>query len=239
MQSFSEYLNEVNRKYEKESSLYPSVWTISNKIEKKIAPDGAFLPFYGFTTVFKLKEYDWSKCNTLAELVKKDIVDLLTILPASTYHITLHTLWNNNNTEGGREAIAKKMAEDLPKLKKAFRLIMKKYGNTSIRMKALGVSSDCSDVVSIKFVPATEKDYNTLNELFGYIEGICPLGKPYLPHISLGYFKAKQYSMNELERLFSSIKKYSSGHSFFVDMAISDLVYETHEDMSGYKVIEI
>lgn len=131
------------------------------------------------------------------------------------------------------------MEEDLPKVKKAFEEIRQKYGKFIIRMRALGVSSDCSDVVSIKFVPCEEKDYDLVMELFGYIEDICTLAKPYLPHISLGYFKAKEYSKEELERLFSTIRENAEGHSFTVDMAVEDLVYETHEAMSGYTVIAL
>lgn len=239
MSGFHDYVKEVEEKYREESNFYPETWTISRKIEKKIGKDGSFLPFYGFTTVFRLGTEDWRKCCDLAELITSKVGDLLTILPEPTYHITLHTLWNDNNTDGGREAVAERMSDDRGKVEKAFREIKDKYGDKTIRMRALGVSSDCSDVVSIKFVPAEEEDYNLVMTLFGYIEDICTLGKPYLPHISLGYFKAKAYSKEELERLFSAIRENAEGHSFTVDMRVADLVYETHEAMSGYTVIAL
>ena len=239
MSGFHDYVKEVEEKYREESNLYPETWTISGKIEKKIGKDGSFLPFYGFTTVFRLKAEDWRKCCELASLITGKVGDLLTILPEETYHITLHTLWNDNNTEGGREAVSQRMEEDLPLVRKAFEEIRQKYGKAIIRMRALGVSSDCSDVVSIKFVPDKEEDYNLVMKLFGYIEDICTLDKPYLPHISLGYFKAKAYSRDELEKLFSTIRENAKGHSFTVDMAVEDLVYETHEAMSGYTAIAL
>lgn len=239
MLEFREYVKSVERKYFEESNYYTETWTISKKIEKKIGGDGSFLPFYGFTTVFRLKDEHWKKCCDLAQSITGEVGDLLTILPKPTYHITLHTLWNENNTEGGREVVAKRMAVDKKKVERAFREIREKYWDKTIRMRALGVSSDCTDVVSIKFVPDSEEDYRLVMKLFDYIEDICTLGKPYFPHISLGYFKAKAYSKEELERLFYTIRRHAEGCSFTVDMAVADLVYETHENMSGYQILTI
>ncbi|MGN0840686.1 MAG: hypothetical protein ACI4NB_07640 [Candidatus Ornithospirochaeta sp.] len=239
MLEFCEYVEMVEKKYKEESNFYPDTWTVSQKIKKKIGKDGSFLPFYGFTTVFRLDDEDWKKCCNLADIVTGRVGDLLTILPKSTYHITLHTLWNDNNTDGGRKSVAEKMARDEDKLRNTFSEIMEKYGERAISMRALGISSDCSDVVSIKFVPDREEDYALIMTLFGYIEDICTLNKLYLPHISLGYFKAKEYTKGELERLFSAIRENAVGHSFTINMKVSNLVYETHEAMSGYTIIEL
>lgn len=231
---YNEYKNFVLEKYGSDSSIFPKEWCISEKLVRKVSPEGLLKPFYGYTSVFKLDDNDIAKCQSLHDMFMDRIGGLVVDLPAETYHITLHTFWNQNNS-GSIDNVENRMAVSLPLIKDAFKTIRKDYAGKKIHMTALGVSSDGSDVISIKFLPSAEKDYELLMSLFLEMEKICPLGQIYLPHVSLGYFQARMYSDEEIACIFSSISKFSKGYGFEIAMDVDHLVAESHERMDCYQ----
>lgn len=234
--NYDEYRTYVLEKYAHDSSIFPDEWRISEKLVRKVSPAGELMPFYGYTSVFRLSDTDKEKCRRLHDMFMSDIGHLVVDLPSDTYHITLHTFWNQNNSVTA-ENVDARMAVSMPLVKAAFKRFREEYAGRSIRMTALGVSSDGSDVISLKFIPSAEEDYKFLMSLFDEMETICPLGQMYLPHVSLGYFQARNYTKEEISLIFSTIGKYSKDHGFEVVMDTGHLVAEVHDRMDNYQVL--
>ena len=234
--NYQDYIETLKKKYDHDAEIFPKEWKISEKLVKKVSIEGFLQPFYGYTSVFKLEEKDIEKCCNLRNALYKGNEGLLVDLPIETYHITLHTFWNQNNS-GSVENVDKRMQVSFPEIKRAYEKIKTDYSNLVIRMRAWGVSSDGSDVVSIKFVPSSEEDYNNLMPLFEMMEKICPLNQPYVPHVSLGYFKVRNYTKDEIQRLFSAIQKLSYNHEFEVEMKVSNLIVALHKCMDKYNPV--
>ena len=77
-----------------------------------------------------------------------------------------------------------------------------------------------------------------LSVLFARMERICPLRQPYIPHISFGYFKVKEYSMEEIERLNEAILSTNEKHGeALMTLNINSLRFCVHGDMSGYETV--
>lgn len=225
-------IENIINKFNNDSANRPEEWVISPKLIKKVTIDGDFQPFYGYTSVFPLPLYAIEKLKSISSSFLEEVNGLLIPLPFDTYHITLHTFFNQNNVKNLDE-VDIKMDETKDIREEAFKTILYKYKGHKITLNCLGISSDGSDVVSFKFVP-TEESSALLFELFKIMEGVCPLGQKYLPHISIGYFSQRNYSREEIDRVFDAIEKYSSLCNFTFELDIDSLKFEKHYKMDRY-----
>ena len=102
-------------------------------------------------------------------------------------------------------------------------------------MRALGVSTSGKDIVGIKFVPASEEDYDILIELFNRLEGIYPLGEFFVPHVSLGYFQLRPYGPEEVADLYETLHQLNREMNLTIELDVAELVYQHHYHMNDFR----
>lgn len=232
---YKEFISKIKDEFDKNINNVPVEWKVSKKLEDKITKYGTMNEFYGSTSVIKLNEEDRNKCIKLRDDLYKNNDDLLVRLHSKTFHLTIHAFCNVYNVSKDKHEIKRKMDSIEEDIKEMFKQINKEYGNETIRLKVLGPSTNGSDVVSIKFIPDSEKDFAILYNLFERCESIFPLNKPYTPHVSLGYFKLKKYTTNDIQRLYSDIKRISDYSNFYIELPVGDLVYQHHYHMNDFR----
>ena len=110
-------------------------------------------------------------------------------------------------------------------------------GRKDVSLIALGPSTSGSDVVSIKFVPKDDEDARILQDIFSESEDIWPVGRPYTPHVSLGYFKTEEFPQDAVESLYREIKALAEETDFTISFSVDDLVYQRHFDMQDFRKI--
>ena len=237
MDTFVEYRNGLFRRFEEDTKGVPEKWKIADNLVRKVSKDGCLQPFYGFTSIFDLNDSDSAKCLERYTSFMEGAGKLVIPLPASSFHITLHTFWNQNNS-GSIEEVNRRMAVSTPEIIEVMKWVRKEYGEEVIRMVSPGISTAWTDVVSMKFIPYCQHDYDILSVLFARMERICPLRQPYVPHISFGYFNVKEYSMEEIERLNEAILSTNEKHDeALMTLNINSLRFCVHGDMSGYETV--
>jgi 2'-5' RNA ligase len=212
----------------------PSEWVISERLSGKITADGGLNDFYGATTVIHLSDEAKSLCRNLQTQLFEHNPDMFVALDPDTFHLTIHALCNVYSVSPDIDEITTALDNQEPMVRAEFKQIAEAYPNTSIQMKALGTSTNGKDVVSIKFVPASGDDFNVLMDLFQRIENIHPLGERFIPHVSLGYFKLKHYTADEINRLYTCLVRLNEQSDFEIKLDVRQLVYQIHTNMNHF-----
>ncbi|GAA0180921.1 hypothetical protein SH2C18_35330 [Clostridium sediminicola] len=233
--NYKEFVSRVKEEFNNNIKSIPSEWKVSKKLADKITEDGSMNDFYGSTSVIKLSEEDRNKCIALRDELYKNNNDMLVRLHSKTFHLTIHAFCNVYNVSKDKKEIKRKMDSIEGDIKELFAQFNREYGKKTIRLKVLGPSTSGSDVVSIKFIPDSEKDHNILYDLFNRCEKLFPLNKPFTPHVSLGYFKLKKYTKDEIQRLYYDIKKVSDNSGFYIELPVGDLAYQHHYHMNDFR----
>ena len=234
MPSYDEYRKMLLERFTSDIAIRPERWKIAENLVRKVSREGVLQPFYGYTSIFDLSEEASTECRKRYDAFCSIVENLVIPLPSQSFHLTLHTFWNENNSASPAE-VDKRMELSRPLIKKAMDEMMREYGNSMIRMHSPGISTNGSDVVSMKFIPASEKDYNLLCTLFLKMEEICPLGQAYVPHISFSYFKVKDYGRQEIDTIYDAINSINKefGNTEIL-IAVSSLGFRMHRMMDGY-----
>ena len=233
--SFDEYKGMLLERFRNDTSTRPECWKIADNLVRKVSKEGKLQPFYGYTSIFTLSEDDAGKCRGFCKTLFDKAGDLLIPLPVSSFHLTLHTFWNQNNCASISE-VDRKMEISRPLIEETMDEIMKRYGNLHISMFSPGISTNGSDVVSMKFIPQGKEDFELLYSLFLMMERICPLSQQYIPHISLAYFKVRNYDKDEIKQIYDAIdlaNDLGHGHTA-IDIPVSSLRFKMHRMMDGY-----
>ena len=235
MNSFAEYRDGLFGKFEEDIKRVPEKWQVAGNLVRKVSKDGFLQPFYGYTSIFDLNDSDCAKCRERYDSFMEKAGELVIPLPASSFHLTLHTFWNQNNS-GSVEEVDRRMAVSTPEIIETMEVVRNECSEDIIRMVSPGISTTWTDVVSMKFIPYSQHDYDILSSLFERMERICPLGQPYVPHISFSYFKVKEYSKEEIERIADAIKSTNARYGeACVTLNINSLRFCVHSDMTGYE----
>lgn len=219
--------------YESDMNSKPKNWRVSESLGKKVTPDGQLKHFYGATTVIGLNEQDIETCGLIQERLISEVPHMLIPLNKDTFHVTVHALSNEYTVPEGEIQTEINRLED--KVAEEFTAIEQAYGGQVIRLRSLGPSTNGNDVVSIKFLPSTEKDFEVLYDLFTRFERIYPLERPYIPHVSLGYFKLETYNPSDVDKLYQSLEDLAALSDFEVTMDVNKLVYQIHHDMNDFR----
>ncbi len=234
MPSYDEYRKMLLDRFSSDTLNRPKKWKIAGNLVRKVSKEGFLQPFYGYTSIFDLSEAASAECRKRYDAFCGKAGSLVIPLPSPSFHLTLHTFWNENNSASPEE-VNRRMEVSRPLIRKAMDEIMKKYGDAIINMISPGISTNGRDVVSMKFIPTSEKDYGILCSMFLKMEGICPLGQPYVPHISFSYFKVRDYKREEIDTIYDAIDSINSGFGATeIPIAVSSLGFRMHRMMDGY-----
>lgn len=233
METFEDYKARLMSRFNSDS-IPPSEWRIAANIMKKVSEDGMLKPFYGYTSVFSLGALDSDKCRAPYDLISHRLKDLVILLPVDTFHLTLHTFWNQNNS-GSAEDVDRRFNESYESIKSAMDEITAIYQGREIEMFSPGVSTNGTDVISLKFIPASDDSYRVIMDLFQRMESICPLGQPYVPHISFAYFKRMIYSDEQIADIYKAIEEANRALGcIHINLPITSLAVMKHCIMSSY-----
>ena len=213
----------------------PQKWVISSRLCDKVE-DSSFVPFYGYTSVYMLNDIEREKCLAVQNRIMSRHGNLFVQLPPATFHLTAHEFCNEYTVSAKASEIdaAEMSIED--KIRVMFHSINERWTGTEIRLRALGPSCG-TDALSIKFVPEGTKDSNILQTIFAESEDIWPVGTQYTPHVSLGYFRTKLFSGEEIVSLYRDLNDIAASTDFTITLRTDDLVYQRHFDMQDFRKI--
>ncbi len=213
----------------------PQKWVISSRLCDKVE-DSSFVPFYGYTSVYKLNDTEREKCIAVQDRIMGRHGNLFVPLPPQTFHLTAHEFCNEYTVSSVASEIdaAEQGIED--RIREMFHSIKERWEGAEIHLRALGPSCG-SDALSIKFVPEGARDSSILQTIFAESEDIWPVGTQYTPHVSLGYFRTRLFSGEEIVSLYKDLNDISASTDFTITLKADDLVYQRHFDMQDFRKI--
>lgn len=233
--TFREYVEELTGNFERDMANRPEEWIISDRLSEKVTPDGKMNPFFGATSVIKLSEEDRGKCWRIQQELWEHHGNMLVELLPETYHLTIHAFSNVYNVSQNIDEIRAEMESLEGRIGEEMLRVGEIYGDTVIRMRALGTRTGGKDAVSINFVPAEERDFQVLADLYNRFETIYPLGNPFIPHVSLSYFKVKKFGREEFHRLYDTLDRLNAGTKFDILLDVRNFVYQHHYHMNDFR----
>lgn len=222
-------------KFNKQIETVPESWIISDGLRDKVSEKATYRPFYGYTSVFHLSEDEQKECSSILDKVLASSSDMLIPLPVSSFHITAHEFANEYTVSNRRDEIDKSNYEVLESIGALFHELNEEYDGRKISMRALGPSTSGSDVVSIKFIPSTKDDEAILETVFNKSEDIWPIGRKYMPHVSLGYFRTEVFAQDKVIALYDNLKAIRTNLDLHVTFSVRDLVYQRHFSMEDFR----
>lgn len=232
---YEEFIDRVSSAFSSQIWNVPKKWNISAPLRDKVSSNGDFLPFYGYTSVFRLSKEDRNICRSIQERLFEKNGDMFVVLPCETFHVTAHEYANVYTVSKSMDEIDEENNKVMPLIRSFFCDLYDRYRDTRITLKALGPSSNGSDVVSIKFIPDSKDDCALLEYIFDKSEQIWPVGKKYTPHVSLGYFKLQEFSRTQIDSLYSDMQLISKTIDYKVSFSVGDLVFQRHFDMKDFR----
>lgn len=232
---YEEFTERLTRGFTENMNHIPKEWTISDRLSEKITKDGNLKPFFGSTSVIALSEQDGAKCRQIQNELFARHPDMFVKLHPETFHLTIHAFSNPYSASNDNFEIEKEMATIKGGILAEFMEIGRLYKDRTIKMRALGTSTGGGDVISIKFIPAAEPDYHLIYDLFDRFEKLYPLNKPFIPHVSLGYFKINPYTPAEIRSLFDTLTHLNQSAGFEIELAVNWFAYQQHYHMNDFR----
>lgn len=233
--NYETYVSDLQKRWDQDMNNRPEEWVVSESLSAKITQEGQMNDFYGATSVITLSESDRQKCRVAQERLLGVLEHQLVKLEPETFHLTIHSFSNVNNTPGGKQVIQEKLAQLEESIAAEFRSIAAQYGGQRIRMRSLGASTSGKDVISIKYVPASKEDYGILTDLYNRMEKIFPENRSYVPHVSLGYFKLKKLEQSEIAFLYDALERMCKELDLDIVLDVDRFVYQHHFHMNDFR----
>lgn len=234
---YMHFVSQLERQWQEQMNNRPQQWRVSEGLAAKIKEDGTMSDFYGYTTVIPLSASDRQRCEQAQQLLLERLPDRFVALLPETFHLTIHALSNERNTSGGVELVRQRMNRDQPQIEQTFREIAERYAGRHIAMRALGVSTNTRDVVSIKYAPEAADDYALLIDLYERIRELSPERSMYSPHVSLCYFRLDGLQSSEIDLLYETMAEINRSIKLDIVLEVDQLVYQMHRHMNDFPAI--
>ncbi len=231
------FISQLERQWKEQMSNKPQQWKVSEGLAAKIKEDGTMNDFYGYTTVIPLSDSDRLRCEQAQQMLLERLPDRLVALLPETFHLTIHALSNERNTTGGEDTVRQRMSCDEAGIEQTFREIAERYAGRNIAMRALGVSTNTRDVVSIKYVPEAAEDYALLIDLYERIRELSPERSTYIPHVSLCYFRLDGLQPPEIDLLYQTMEEINRSIKLDIVLEVDRFVYQMHRHMNDFPAI--
>jgi len=232
---YERFVQRLSLQFEQERKRLPIPWSISEGLADKVTADGRMNDFFGATTVIRLNETDLERCAELQGRLFEAHPGALVPIEPDTFHLTIHALSNGYNVSKETERIRESIERHEPLVEKTFREVCGLYAGRTIAMRSFGIGTSGKDVVSIKFYPVSANDCTLLNDLFERLERVYPLGKPFVPHVSLGYFRLREYGAGETASLYATLERLNAEGPFDIRLSVDDFVYQHHYSMNDFR----
>ena len=194
-------------------------------LTKKVNHFGEFLPFFGNTVVFELRDETKQALQGLQEELYKSAGWMLSQkLDPSTFHMTLHDLANGLElTEELKDRMA--AAEEKAKI-----LLAQWQNQPPVHMKTTWLFNMVNTSIVLGLAPADEESWHRLDEMYTALESVVRLDYALTPHITMAYFKPgiwSQYDLNCLRKALCPVE-------LEVELKMEKLVYQEFMDMNHY-----
>ena len=191
------YIKRIHDLIENHACLPPEweYFSTAPGLNRKFAPDGAFRPFYGDTTVFPLPEDVQKELGVIQTSLYDAAGGMLSqALPVSTFHITLHDLSASESQTEISERVKYHQAQMPQKLSS-----IRNQGR--IHLRAAGLVSMVASSVVMLFEPASAADHSIIQHIYGCMDELLPLSYPLTLHCTLAYYKPGTYAPREWNAL--------------------------------------
>ncbi|KLO23812.1 hypothetical protein X275_01610 [Marinitoga sp. 1197] len=206
-------------------------WQVIDGIKLKVNLEGKYIRFIGNTILIFIEQNDIKIIKEIQKILYSKVGEILALpLNADTFHITIHDLCNSFTYKN----VVKCMKETEKNIKKIFIENFCVLKNEIISFKSIGLFHGGS-AIGIQFIPANKKDYLLLMNIYNKIEKIFPLNKILIPHITLGYYKPVDYSIEELKKIKSAIETIK--FNIKINLKIKNLSFEKFYTMNDYSTI--
>ena len=197
----------------------------SPNLPKKVAENGAFLPFYGNTVVFDLDDDTKTALESLREELYAAAGWMLAQrLDTATFHMTLHDLVNASALSDG---LTEKMAQAEAKAKP---LVTQWREQPPLRMKTTHLFNMMNTSVVLGLAPADEESYRRLSEMYAALETVVPLGYALTPHITMAYYTPGRCDASHLWPLRQALRPVE----LEITLDMERLMLQTFTDMNHY-----
>ncbi len=231
-ENFCRYMEEVTTKSLKDLNLQ----NYGKDVKNKVNPQGNFLPYYGDTTVFPLKKEDSNRLHKIQKEIYQEIGHLLSKpLKPSSFHITLHDLTHGPSLQKIENQI-------LTNQKKCRYVFSNKFGSKLFACKSINfhlknIYPMNNTSIVIEAIPTHESFY-VLAKMYEEIDSIVKIETPYIPHITLFYFKPTPLSYESSKAILSLLKRINKNKKDIpISVDVGSLAYQHFTDMNHYKTI--
>lgn len=199
-------------------------------LKNKFCADGSFHDFYGDTIVFRLSEDTKQFLGEIQTSLYEQAAGILSEkLPVKSFHITLHDLSSSVFQQDIRTEM-KTHQDRMPEIMPFLR------NKGTVCLKAKGMVSMVSSSIVMLFEPASAEDHDTIQEMYEYIEKICPLPYPLTLLSTLAYYKPGIYAPKQWGKLYQLIdvfnRKYAGKRKFVMDTHMME--YQVFTSMKDY-----
>ncbi|WP_322923805.1 hypothetical protein [Paenibacillus campi] len=236
-QKFEAFVRQLTAAWQREMDEPLQQWNVPPHLSAKVNEDGTLNDFFGYTTVIPLSVQDRASCEQAQALLLERLGDYLVPLLPETFHMTIHALANERNTAGGADAVQQWMQANEQQIHDTFTVIAERSAGRKIAMRALGVSTSNNDVISIRYVPEAEEDYQLLLDIYNRIAKLSPEQSSYRPHVSLVYFKLQPLAQEQIARLYETMDEMNRTLSLDVVLEVDRLAVQSHDHMNRFPTL--
>lgn len=205
----------------------------------KVNPDGSFAPFPGSTVVFKLGAANQSDVLQIQQTLYAHLGDtgmLADVLPASSFHMTLHDLICPEKCDcdpADERLYAGEVDASLHRAAEIVRQIQSEYEGRTITLTADRIVNMVSKSLVLILRPNTEEDFALLMETYRRFDEIVSLPYPLTPHVTLAYFRPCLLDGGRIQQALDAVH-HAPGDAPVFELALSDLAAQRFDDMLRY-----
>lgn len=210
-------------------------WNVPGSLALKVSDRGMFKPFFGDTVVLPVENRD--ALSGLQARLHSEIPGLCAeLLRPEFFHLTLHDLTSGTSLPeiSGPMEKNRHLCEELFTRAAGYFSENPELARVTIRGTRVYPSVNVSLVLG--FVPASEKDFRILMNLYNLFDRVVYLPYWLRLHITLCYFRPHEPTREEMGMLFRLLQDMSCD-DLELTLDMRDLRYEHFSDMNRYETI--
>lgn len=228
METYKEFLDRINSFEKSEIDLGDDYFKGNPSIALKVDEDNSFQPFYGDTVVFNLDDATKEKLEKIVDSINAVASECFCErLVSNTFHMTLHDLSNSSVLED----IAVELFNNELKTVK----IAEKIAKQKIKMKSKYIFNMVNTSLVMGLYPSDEEEYTKLMNLYYLFDDVKKLGYSLTPHITLGYYNVKGFSVESARKLENIVKELNTTEmNIEIELDTKELFYQKFVSMNDY-----
>jgi hypothetical protein len=236
--NFMEYIETVRNEQLSSVNYLKSAdfkWHIPDSLKKKVDLNGFLKPYFGDTVVIKFEDRDISILSRFQDDLRLHFPDLFAEpLDTSHFHITLHDL------KSGPEILSLDsiMEEHRIKCEKIFKDLSSYFkehqDHLKVTLKPAFIYPCCNISMVFGFTPMSDRDFRIIMNLYNLFDNVVYLDYWLRLHVTLSYFKIRELTKEEGEKLYGIIKNFME-EDFSLTVDLRKLAYQRFFSMNEYR----